>query len=254
MNQFGWCRGIQDAAMLQELGFDYIECALASLKLEDDEEYKKLLPSYLNSPIPVSAFNIFFPSDIKVVGPEVDKSRVRNYVAKAADALAKVGASVAVLGSGRSRNIPEGWEQARAENQFVDLLNWIADEFQGTGVTLAIEPLNTKESNIINSVSEGVYFAKQVNRAAIRGLADFYHMDEEKEPLNTLIENKDWLAHIHLADTGRLSPGTGQYPYDTFVANLKKAGYNGLISVECTVTDPEKQLPASLRFMREKWM
>jgi sugar phosphate isomerase/epimerase len=253
MNRFGWCRGIDDAELLQRHGFDYIECALAGLKLENKDEHSKLLPQYINSPLPVKAFNVFFPGEIKVVGPAVDPDRVRRYVAGAAEALNKIGAEISVLGSGGSRSVPEGWERARAEEQLVQLFHWIADEFEGTGVTLAIEPLNTKESNIINRVSEGVYYAKQVNRSPIRVLADFYHMDEEKESYETLVDHKEWLAHIHLADTGRLSPGTGHYPYDIFVDRLKQAGYQGMISAECGVSDPDQEFPASLKFIRQQW-
>jgi sugar phosphate isomerase/epimerase len=250
MYSFGWCRGVEEAEMLKRIGFDYIECTLASLKLENEAVFNEKLPLYVNSPIPVLAFNVFFPGDIKVVGPEVDEERVRRYVHKAAAALNKIGAKTAVLGSGRSRNVPDGWDRKEAEEQFVQLLACISSEFSGTGVTLAIEPLNTKESNIVNSVSEGVMFAKQLNHPSIRVLADFYHMDEEKEPLHTLVENKDWLAHIHLADTGRLSPGTGQYPYTEFVAALQASGYSGMISAECTVKDPETELAASLAYMK----
>lgn len=129
----------------------------------------------------------------------------------------------------------------------------IADECEGTGLTLVIEPLNTKESNIINSVAEGVALARSINRAPIRVLADFYHMDEEREALETIAEHKDWLAHIHVADTGRLSPGTGQYPYDAFVQQLRLAGYQGGVSVECTVNDRVKELPSALSFLRKTW-
>ncbi len=251
MALFGWCRGIEDAALLRELGFDYIECALSALQLENEEEYRRRLSDYLDSPLPVSAFNVFFPAGIKVVGPDVDDGRVRRYVAKAAEALGRIGARIAVLGSGGARNIPDGWERARAEEQFLRLLDNIADEFEGTGVTLAIEPLNTKESNIVNSVTEAVRFVRQINRRPIRVLADFYHMDEENEPLDTLAEHKDWLAHIHIADTGRLSPGTGLYPYDRFADKLREAGYTGMISAECKVNEPEKELPASLAFMKQ---
>ncbi len=78
-------------------------------------------------------------------------------------------------------------------------------------------------------------------------------MNEENEPLGTLVEHKDWLAHIHLADTGRLSPGTGQYPYDSFVQALQKAGYTGLLSAECSVKHPDEELPAALAFMKKKF-
>ncbi|KRE93381.1 hypothetical protein ASG89_07780 [Paenibacillus sp. Soil766] len=136
MYTFGWCSGIQEAERLKQLGFDYIECALVTLNLEDEADFA----------------------------------------------------------------------------------------------------------------------AKQVNLPSIRVLADFYHMDEEQDPISTLIENKDWLRHIHLADTGRLSPGSGHYPYVQFAATLKASGYAGMISAECTVHDPEKEFAASLAFMREKFM
>lgn len=250
MYSFGWCRGIDDAEMLQRLGFDYIECTVTSLKLEDDTEFEKVLPKYTDSPLPILAFNVFFPGDLPVVGPNTDTDRIRRYVSKAAYALNRIGARIVVLGSGRARNVPEGWDRGRAEEQFSQLLDWMGDEFDGTDVIVAIEPLNKKETNLINSVSDAVVFAQQVNRRSVRVLADFYHMDEENEPLDTLVEHKDWLAHIHLADSGRLSPGTGQYPYSHFVQTLKKAGYSGLISAECTAKNPEEELPAALEFMK----
>ncbi|NHN31375.1 sugar phosphate isomerase/epimerase family protein [Paenibacillus agricola] len=253
MTTFGWCMPIEHAEELQKYGYDYIECAVAPLLTLDDVAFKKALPLYVNSAIPVKAWNVLFPGDIKVVGPEVNEEIVRKYLARAVETMVQAGSSIFVFGSGRSRSIPEGWERARAEEQILSLLNIIAGELKGTNLVLAIEPLNTKESNIITSVSEGVYFAKQINDPAIRVLADFYHMDEESEPLDTIVANKDWLSHIHVADTGRLAPGTGQYPYESFVAQLKAAGYNGMVSAECTLNDRDKELPASLEFMKSQW-
>jgi sugar phosphate isomerase/epimerase len=254
MYSFGWCRGIQDAAMLKEMGFDYIECALVSLQLENEVEFAANLPLFVNSPLPVKVFSIFFPGEIKLIGPEVDNERIRRYVHKAANAMNKIGATTAVLGSGKSRHIPNGWERSRADEQMLRLLARIGEEFQDTGITLAIEPLNQMESNIINSVSEATSFAKLVNHPSIRVLADFYHMDEEQDPIQTLLENKDWLQHIHIADTGRLSPGTGNYPYAQFASTLKASGYAGTISAECTVNEPEVELPASLDFMKRTFI
>lgn len=250
MISYGWCRGIEDAGLLHKLGFDYIECAVVALQLEDAAACREALPAYLESPLPASAFNVFFPGDLKLVGPERDEERTRKYIHAAAETLHRIGARTVVLGSGRSRHVPEGWEQARGEEQLLRTLEWIADDFTDAGLTLALEPLNKKETNFINSVDEGVALAKQVNRSAIRVLADFYHMDEENEALDTIVRNRDWLAHIHLADTGRLSPGTGQYPYEAFAAQLKASGYAGMISAECSVVEPEQEFEAGLAFMR----
>jgi sugar phosphate isomerase/epimerase len=142
-------------------------------------------------------------------------------------------ARVVVLGSGWTRNIPEGWTRAQAEDEFLSALEWCADALRGSGTTLAIEPLNRKESNLVNSVGDGARLARKLNRPEVRGLADFYHMDEENEPLDELREHCAWLAHIHLADTGRLNPGTGSYDYPSFFGHLKACGYQGLLSAEC---------------------
>ena len=77
-----------------------------------------------------------------------------------------------------------------------------------------------------------------MNRPEIRVLADFFHMDEENKPLETLREHCDWVVHIHLADTGRRNPGTGSYPYDRFFGLLKEIGYAGICRPSARSTIP----------------
>ncbi|MCQ6557232.1 sugar phosphate isomerase/epimerase family protein [Paenibacillus mendelii] len=245
MYKVGWCSELQHVDDLAESGYDFIECALVSLCLEDREAHRQLLPRYRDRVIPTAAFNCFFPGDLKVVGPSVDKERMKQYVARAAEALESVGAKIAVLGSGGARQIPVGWEYGRAQEQFLELLALISSRFKGTGITLAIEPLNQKECNFINRVGEAAEFAQLVNQPEIRVLADFYHMQEDEEPLDTLEQHKEWLAHIHLADSGRNSPGTGAYPYTEFVEQLRRCNYEGFISVECKSTDLKVELQQS---------
>ena len=57
MNGIGWCAEIEQAAWLAEKGFDYIECPLSSLSLEDDRAFAEKLPLSLNSPLKVRATN-----------------------------------------------------------------------------------------------------------------------------------------------------------------------------------------------------
>lgn len=251
--KIGWCGRLENAEIMKRVGLDYIEIPIAPLNIEDDEDFKAAKAAIASSPLATTASNTFFARDIRVVGPEIDERRVKSYIARAAEICATAKSNVVVLGSGWARNVPEHWERSRAEDQFVETLSWCADALKGTGTTLVIEPLNRKESNLINSVDEGVRFAKRVDRPEIRVLADFYHMDEEHEPLETLKRNIEWLSHIHLADTGRRNPGTGSYPYDEFFGNLKQAGYKGMISAECSVVDPEADMRRSLQFLRRYW-
>lgn len=86
--------------------------------------------------------------------------------------------------------MPDGFSREKGEEQIVQFLERVANYSDALGITIVIEPLNQKESNIINSVPEAVSIAKKVNRPSIQVLADFYHMDEENEPLEHLASEK----------------------------------------------------------------
>lgn len=249
----GWCAPLAEAAEVAAAGLDFIEVPIAKLGLEDAASFAAAKAAIAASPLPVRAFNTYMPQDMRVVGDSIDAARVRGYLSRVAELCALAGARVIVFGSGWARNVPDGFERSRAEVQFTQALEWSADALAGTGTTLVIEPLNRKESNIVNSVAEGVRFAKLIARPQIRVLADFYHMDEESEPLSELFEHRDWLSHIHVADTGRRNPGTGSYPYAAFARELERAGYAGLISAECSIADPLADRRHSLAFMRTLW-
>jgi sugar phosphate isomerase/epimerase len=252
--RFGWCATPADAELISRIGYDFIELPLAPLGLEHRDSFNAAKASVSHLPLPPSAFNVFFPRDMRVVGEQIDAPRVKAYLARASDLMNRAGAEIVVFGSGWARNIPEGWERSRGEDQFLTALSWCADALEGSGVTLVIEPLNCKESNIANSVQEGVRFAEQVNRKQIKVLADFYHMDEENEPLETLRVHGAWLAHIHVADSGRKNPGSGSYDYAAFFGHLKAIGYNDMVSAECSVDDPDGGRRQSLDFMRATWL
>jgi sugar phosphate isomerase/epimerase len=251
--KLGWCGPIENAALIASAGFDFIEVPLAPLGLENRTRLAAAKIAIAASPLPTWAFNMFLPRDLRVVGTDIDVGRVKSYLGRAAELLAYAKSKIVVFGSGWSRNVPEGFARDKAEAQFIDLLHWSAEALQGSETTLVIEPLNRKESNIVNSVGEGARFAKAVNRPEIRVLADFYHMDEEDEPLSEIATHIEWLSHIHLADTGRFNPGTGNYDYETFFGYLKTANYRGMLSAECTAKNPEVDMRQSLAFLRRYW-
>jgi len=250
--KLGCCTSIDNAAVVHAAGFDYIECGLVSLLPEaDDATFAPVLETYRAAPLPVWAFNLFLPRAIQVVGPDVDWPRVERYVETALSRVQSIGARVIVFGSGRSRQIPKGFSRSEAETQLVRFLDKVADVAERSGLTIAIEPLNRRESNVINSVAEGAVLARRVDRSSIRVLADFYHMDEENEPLDHIVQYREQLAHVHVADSQRRAPGTGSYPYAEFAQKLRAAAYAGMVSVECRWEDLEAEAASAVRYLRE---
>lgn len=250
--RFGCCCSIDQAAVAHAAGFHYIETTVVSLLPEaTDPFFAPLLETYQAAPIPVRACNVFLPGDLKVVGPEVDWLRVEAYVRTALRRVKLIGADLIVFGSGKARMVPDDFARSAAEDQLVDFLQLVGEVATTHAMTVVIEPLNRKESNILNSVDEAVALAQRVNRPTIRVLADFYHMDEEQEPLHHLLAYQEWLAHIHVADTGRRAPGTGTYPYTEFVDLLRQADYDGLVSIECRWEDFAAEAGPACRFLQQ---
>ena len=85
--KIGWCAELREAALLQRLGFDFIELPLAAFGLEDRAKIDSAKTAVAAAPLPTAAFNQFFPRGLRLVGKEIDADRVRNYLAAAAEVL-----------------------------------------------------------------------------------------------------------------------------------------------------------------------
>jgi sugar phosphate isomerase/epimerase len=252
--QFGWCGGFELAEDAAAAELDYLELQVAPLNLEAPGALEAAKEKLADLPLRIAAASLLYPRDMRLVGPDADQPRANAYFAKVVDLLATCGAEVVVFGSGFSRRVPEGFSREAAEAQLVALLNANAEALEGSGITLVVEPVNQRESNIITKVAEAVALAEKVGRPEIRALADFYHMDEEHEPLREAERFAPALGHVHVADTGRLNPGSGQYAYPAFFGALKRGGYQGLISAECS-TDGDRRaaMTASAKFLKAQW-
>ncbi len=220
-------------------GYDFVELSLSNtlMPLEQNSVYAPRVAELKALHPPVRAFNLFVPAQVRLTGDGVDWGLVRLYVARALQRTAELGGEVVVFGSGGARNVPEGYPRALAWGQLVQFLSICADEAGPLGVTIAIEPLNKGESNILNTYLEGVELASDVKRDEVRVLADLYHFMVDDEPLDDILQAPEWLAHVHVADSGRRHPGSGDYPLPRLFSILKEIGYGGRVSIECSWGD-----------------
>lgn len=251
----GACRSITDAAILQEAGASYVEVAISRFLMPEspDSAFQENLALAQASPLPIISGNGFYPGDIHLTGPEAETDRAVAYARKAFERGALLGMKYFVLGSGKARAIPEGFDPAEARAQFVDLCKKIAPYAEAAGITIVIEPLRRQETNFINSVHEGYGIVKEVGHPALCVLADFYHMTQESEGPESIIEAGAALRHCHIAeDINREAPGTSGQDFTPYFKALKEIGYRGNISIECRWNDFESQVgPAIAEIKRQ---
>lgn len=240
--------------VLEDAGCDFMELGVGLLAPEKPEPvFDALRQTLETTALLPECFNSYVPPDLSLVGAARDMARIENYVAVSARRAADLGGEIIVFGSGKARSIPEGVSRETAETHLTEFLRLAADYAAENGIRIAIEPLNRSESNILTSVTESVALQTRVNRPEIGVLTDFYHLDEENEPFSHIAEAGNALIHVHVADTGRLYPGSGNYDFPGFYRALDTAGYDRRISVECNWRNFPAEVAPAMRFLRESW-
>ena len=236
-------------------GYDYAEISPVLLGVDEDAGTieQKALKQIQASPVPVTAMCGFLGRS-KVVGPEIDSARVRDYVIRLFDAMQRTEIPVIGYGSGGSRFVPEGFSRDRALEQVNDFLQMCADLGEPRGVQVAVEPYNYDDANLINTVPEGVEMVQQVNRPGIQLMADFFHMRLNGESFDTLAAAGPYLVHAHIAEPGRGRPQTTPAEHAAYLQALCKARYYGRVTQtgELPAYDSPAEAAETLkRFARE---
>lgn len=129
--------------------------------------------------------------------------------------------------------IKENVDKTEAEKWTIDCLRKCTEFAKKYNIGLTLEPVNRYEGNFINTLSEGVEFIKRVGVSNLGLLVDTFHMNiEEISIYDSIIQAKDYITHVHFADSNRWAPGCGHLDFAKIVQILKKIGYQGYVSAE----------------------
>ncbi|HEY4839097.1 MAG TPA: sugar phosphate isomerase/epimerase family protein [Candidatus Acidoferrales bacterium] len=250
--RIGYCGGISDIDAVRAAGFDYIELRTAEIANLSDADYNRLVERMKANGFPVPTAYQFILGKMKITGPDINKDEQMAYFREALDRVAKLGARTVVVGSGTARQYPEGFSNEEAFRQLVDFFKRLAPEARGRNIVIAIEPLRRGESNIINSMGEGLQLVEAVGDPNIQLNLDFYHLESEKEDPAIILKAASHIAHVHMANpTGRVFPlKWDEYNYAPFFENLRKIGYDKEISVEASTKDFPNEAPRAIAFLR----
>lgn len=252
----GICRSWSEHKRLMELGFDFCEDNVRRLLVPDkpDETFENSAATVSPSDFPIRSCNGFFPEQIKLVGPQVDADRAVNWAATACRRAARLKIPVLVLGSGGARRIPDGFARGEAERQFVELARRMGRAASAHGVVIAVESLNRGETNFLNRLTEVAEVVREVGEPGFQGVADLYHMAREDEGPDSLANAAGCVRHCHIAEKAkRTAPGTDGDDFRPYFRELKRAGYAGVLSLECGWQEFERQAPDAIRVIRTQW-
>lgn len=170
---------------------------------------------------------------------ETDHDRFLAGLEKSRDMALRLGTKVLICQSGP---LLAGIERAQQHDALVMAMARSAQVLEGSGVRLALEPLNDRVDHpgyYLTSTMEGVDIVRTMGRPEIGLTYDLYHsMVMGEDPEVVVAGAIDTIAHVHVADhPGRNQPGTGTLPLRQKLDWLVGEGYDGFVGMEFRPTE-----------------
>lgn len=152
----------------------------------------------------------------------------------------------------------------------VRVLKRVARYAADRGISLGIEPVNRYETYLINLAEQAIAVLDRVDEPNLFLHLDTYHMNiEEKGFHDPIVAAGPRMQYIHLSESDRGIPGTGNVHWDDVFRGLKDAGYSGRLVMESfaavnediigatamwrdVVGDPHRLVTEGLAFLRDK--
>ena len=184
-----------------------------------------------------------------ILGENTDAYGFEKLIARAG--IAVEGKKCLVFGSGGARRVPEGMPFAEGFRRLVDITQLIGDVASSYNLSVAIEPLRYKETNMIHTLSEGCALSAMADRPNVGLLADTIHFWDNGEPVYEIRVIRDFM-HIHFSSRDRFAPIPEESPlYREFYNALKDSGYDSRISIECGFRDFKAEAAVALSVLKQ---
>lgn len=167
------------------------------------------------------------------------REQARAFIRSMIDFAAALNAPV-IVGSMQGR-WGEGVPKDLALAHLAEGLTVLGEHAGNRGQVLLYEPLNRYETNLINTIGEGVRFLDGLPTKGVKLMADLFHMNiEEVDVAGALRAGGKYVGHIHFADSNRRPAGMGHLDFGPVVAAVRELGYSGYLAAEAfPYPDPE---------------
>jgi hydroxypyruvate isomerase len=131
---------------------------------------------------------------------------------------------------------PAGRDKGEGERVYLDNLRYAAERLAPEGLTLVIEPINTRDipGYFLNTTSEAMAIIGKTGRGNLKLQLDLYHVQIMEGDLATRIRAlAGHYPHVQIAgNPGRQEPDIGEIHYPYLFDLLDEIGYAGWIGCE----------------------
>ena len=190
-----------------------------------------------------------------VTSPDAQvRRKTVEYLGHLAQFCADLGGKILVFGSPQQRNLLPGVTREQGMQYAADVFRAMMPTLDKLGVTMALEPLSSKDTNFLRTAADAVELAGMVDSPRCRLHLDCKAMFAESTPIPELIRRHHaMLVHFHANDPNLQGPGFGKLDFVPIFKALAEVGYRGWVSVEVFNYEPgpERLARESIRYMEK---
>jgi D-psicose/D-tagatose/L-ribulose 3-epimerase len=257
VNTFVWVSPFTTAALealapkIKHFGFDLIELAIEGVDQIDIGQVKLELAKNGLKTIVCGAFG----PDRNICSSNFEiRENAKTYIRWLIDAAAELG-SPTVCGPMYSavgkEHLPGEKDRLAEWDLAVAGIGEMADYAAIKKIKLALEPLNRFETDMINTVAQGLDFIMATGKENVGLHLDTFHMHlEEKSSAVAIRLAGKKLFHFHACENDRGVPGTGQVHWNQIAQALREVGYDGPVVIE-SFTPEVKEIARAVCIWRD---
>ncbi|HXV25172.1 MAG TPA: sugar phosphate isomerase/epimerase family protein [Alphaproteobacteria bacterium] len=159
------------------------------------------------------------------------------------DLCAELGGKLMIHGSPQQRRIAPGEDRSAARARAIEAIAMAAERARQAGLVYCLEPQPPASTEFVNSLAEAAGILADLGNPALKTMIDTCAAaNSESESVPALIQR--WLArgviaHIQLNDRNGRAPGQGSDDFAPVILALERGGYDGAVSVEPFVYEPD---------------
>ena len=222
---------IDNIARISDMGFDAVELAVRDPKEIDLFELKKQLKKYKLPVVAIGTGQAYGEEGLSFTSNDDDiRRRAIQRIKEQMDFACEIGKPQIIIGLIRG-TVSNGMNREKAERKFIESILECAD--YRPEIVMTVEAINRYETNLYNDTNSTIKIIDQIDRPNVKMLYDTFHMNiEEPNMLQAISKAKNYISHVHFADSNRWAPGCGHIDFKKIVESLRNNGYQNAISAE----------------------
>jgi sugar phosphate isomerase/epimerase len=255
--RLGFFGSTKDIQAISAAGYDCIEMQVNEIAKLSETEFKDACKRLQNSTIVCEVLDNPVPLDQVIADDDFDLDFYQKYLQIGVERASQMGVKYYIFGNGKTRSLPISGDIAKAKQKNLKFMRMLADITAKRGITILLEPLAPRVSNVIQSIAEALDYARLVERPNIGTFLDYRWFLAMNHPFQEIEKYGRHIRHVHIDSPTtefpkRLIPRVDDgHDYSKFFEALKHINYNGIISIEAnTFSNYEQDLRDGLTFFK----